>query len=86
MKHSGISDAAIAKRKAMIVRHIIAGYALPEIATNFGLSLRYIRMLAAQHGLAKPVGRPVGWRKPVRAVPMKPERSGYTMQAMECGQ
>jgi hypothetical protein len=80
MRHKGISDAEAARRKAAIIRHIKAGWKPAQVAVNFNLSYRYIKMVAKDAGLAKPRGRPLGSTKQVKARPRPPERAGYALQ------
>lgn len=51
-----------ARRRAEIAQHIRSGECLAALSDRLGLSHRYVRDIARQHGLEKPQGRPKGHR------------------------
>lgn len=58
-----ITHAERARRREVIRKEIEAGADLPVLAERFGITVRYVRQIAQDAGLAHPTGRPRIWRE-----------------------
>lgn len=89
MRHPGISNSAAQVRRSAIITAFAATGDTQAIAAQFGISPRYVLMLAREAGLSRPKGRPATLSQRVsisewRAPPIKQSRrGGYALQTTE---
>lgn len=89
MRHPGISNADAQARRYEIIAAFAATGDTQTIAAKFGISPRYVLMLAREAGLSRPKGRPATlsqrvliseWRAPSKS---ENRRGGYALHATE---
>lgn len=83
MRHAGVSDRQAMRRRAAVLEQLRAGERAAAVAGAWGLSERYILMIARDAGISKPRGRPIGSTKASLPRPVQPRRGGYAVQEIE---
>ncbi len=89
MKHAGITHATAQARRAEILTAFSSGSSADFIAAKYGVSARYVLMLAKAAGLSRPRGRPatLSQRTSISewCAPPKTDmrRGGYALQTTE---
>jgi hypothetical protein len=89
VRHPGITNAAAQARRSDIIAAFAATGDKQAIAAQFGISPRYVLMVARDADLSRPRGRPATlsqrvsiseWRGPPK---IEIKRGGYALQATE---